>query len=93
MDPIAVYREDRTYKVISRLIERGWTPLASMATILGYGSPVSIYQKQRTKPIDIIRVGGTNRVYEDTVIKLLEDKNTTHCQVILGIYRRIKGNG
>ncbi len=89
-----VYNQDKTYKILSRLVTNGWVPLSNCATLLGYSHATVIYQRQHTKrAIPTIRVGGQNRVYEDTVISILEERQTTHTEVMLSLYKRIKGNG
>ena len=95
MSPTAVYKEEDTYNILLTLCDRGWIPLVKMTTLLGYSSSTVIYQRQRSKsPIPTVRVGGINRVDEDTVIQTLESsRNTSHAKVILDVYRRIKRNG
>ena len=92
MSPTTIYREADTYGILHDLCYRGWIPLIKMTTLLGYSSPVTVYQRQRSKsPIPIVRVGGINRVDEDTVIETLEgSRNTSYAKVILDVYRRIK---
>ncbi len=87
--------DDKIIPILKKLHERGWTPLRSMSSLLGYAFPVQIYQRQLTpNAIPVIRVGGTNRVYEDDVIEALE--NATHkpadAQMVLSLYKRIQNN-
>lgn len=79
--------------ILKRLNERGWTSLRSMATLLGYAHAVQIYQRQQTKhKIQVIKVGGTNRVYETEVIRALENTKhrSTDAQMYLSMYNSIK---
>lgn len=89
------YRADETYNILSKLATQGWVPLINITTLCGYSTPVTIYQKQKGKnPIQTMRVGGTNRVYEDDVIKALKQiRDTHHAEVILSLFKRIKNNG
>lgn len=88
-------RQSDVIPILQRLAERGWTPLRSMAVLLDYAFEESIYERQKGKnPIPVVRVGRTNRVYEDTVVDLLTQRSTTDtdAQVILNLYKRVKTN-
>ena len=90
-----IYRAKDTYKILARLSVNGWVPLSNLATLLGYAHPSTLFRRQRNtnteSRIPTIRVGGQNRVYEDTVIDLLNNsKNETYTKTILTLYRRIK---
>lgn len=79
--------------ILKKLAERGWTPLRSLSSLLGYAHSVQIYQRQSTKnAIAVVKVGGTNRVYEDEVIKALKETKfkPTDAALVLSLYKRIK---
>lgn len=86
--------DSKIIPILKKLVERGWTPLRSMSSLLGYAHPVQIYQRQKgNNPINVIRIGGTNRVYEDEVLRVLKHTDFKHAdaELILSMYQQIKG--
>jgi len=79
--------------VLQSMAKHGWVTLRSASVILGYKTPQALYMRQRgPKAIPAVRVGGTIRVHEDTILELLatEDiQKRTDTQLILSLYRRI----
>lgn len=90
---------DNDHKIIpilKYLREHGWIPLRSMAALLGYAHVVQIYQRQKTKhKIPVLRVGGVNRVYEDTVLAELSNARYKPADALmyLEMYGTIKRSG
>ncbi len=84
----------RVLKALAKLRTHGWVPLLGMAALLGYNEPRAIYQRQRGRnAIPVVKVGGQYRVYEEAVIKTLE--NTTgymreDARMVLAMYRAAK---
>lgn len=81
-------------RVLGSLVAHGWVTLRSMSYLLGYAHGTGIYGRQRGKnPIPTVKVGGTYRVYEDTVIETLEnapERDQVASKTILRIYRQLK---
>lgn len=65
-----------------------------MSVLLGYTHPTGVYSRQRGKnAIPTILIGGTHRVYAETVVKTLEkhaEKHPQDAEMILGMYRHMK---
>lgn len=65
-----------------------------MSPLLGYTHATGIYRRQAGKhPIAVIRIGGTYRVYADTVIETLEnapDRDQEASQMILSLFRSLQ---
>ncbi len=81
-------------KAIEHLAEHGWVSLRQMAILLGYNELRGIYQRQRGKHrIDTVKVGGVERVYEDTALALMTQaiaKDKTGATTVLSAYNRTK---
>lgn len=79
--------------ILKHLATRGWVPLRSMSYLLGYAHPVQIYQRQHTKQaIACIVVGRTNRVYEEEVLRVLNDTkhNKADAELYISMYNAVK---
>ena len=84
--------DERTFKVLRNLSDHGWIPLSEVGVLLGYAFPNSIYQRQQSRSaIPTIKVGGTQRVYEEDVLKALHDHwDQSHAKLILSLYQGTK---
>jgi hypothetical protein len=78
---------------LRHLAVHGWITLRQVAPLVGL-KPTSIYPRQRTKrAIPTILIGGTYRVYKDTVIELLNnapEEDQEASQYMLLLYNRYK---
>jgi len=83
--------EPAVVNTLKQLRRRGWIPLSGLSVLLDHSFPQVIYERQRGKnPVPIVRVGSTNRVYEDTVFEELnKHKNQVNAQWIIGLYGSI----
>ena len=65
--------------VLKILIDRGWISLRQLAVLLGL---TSIYQRQNgPNRIEVIRIGGMNRVYTDVALQALKDTKDPDKQI------------
>ena len=79
--------------ILQDLAKYGWITLRSASVILGYNSPQALYMRQRRDdPIPTVRVDGTERVYEETLLELLETEDIqkrTDTVFMLSMYAKI----
>lgn len=80
--------EDRTYKILHSLAERGWTSLHSVGVVLNKKGPTMHSRQKGKNRIHTVRVGGINRVSEVEFLRVLETERDG--QVIKQVYQQIK---
>lgn len=60
-------------EVILRLRNQGWVSLSKAATLLGVSVPTARAMRDRGE-LEVIKVGGVNRVYASEIRRILEGK-------------------